>query len=131
MLKTFLNIKSCILSLFFTLLFTSVCFAFSCNSLSMYVDDSWGYIKKASREQSLDGAQSYMRKAKNSLDDAASAAQDCGCNQASMEFDDAATKARRAKSASGVDDFNHQFDRCVRSLNTAIELFNACVQNRN
>lgn len=131
MLKTPLNIKSCVLSLTFALLFSSVCFAFNCNSISMYVDDSWAYLKKASREQRLDSAQAYMRRAKNSLDDASSAAQDCGCNQAAMEFDDAATKALRAKSASDVDDFNQQIDRCVRSLNAAIELFNDCASRRD
>lgn len=103
--------------------------AYSCDSLSYAVDQSERWLKRASRESDLDSAQHYVRKAQNSLEEAAYAARDCGCEYAASEFEEAATKARRAKNASDVDDFLYQFRRAVRAYNSAIDAISSCEPN--
>jgi len=100
--------------------------AYSCEMLSSSIDDSRRWLKRAAEETDLDAAKDYMRKAKNSLEETASALRDCGCDFAASEFDDASTKARRARDATDVEDFSYQFDRAVKAYNAGLEAISSC-----
>ncbi|MBP6962678.1 hypothetical protein KBB49_04030 [Candidatus Saccharibacteria bacterium] len=108
------------------LLSPSYCFAYSCDTLPSSIDDSSKWLKRAANETDFDSAKNYMRKAKNSLEEASYGARDCGCDYAASEFDGASTKARRARGASDVDDFNYQFSRAVKSYKAALDALSLC-----
>jgi len=115
-------------------LMLSICaataFAYNCSNLASDVDDAQRYLKRASQESDLNGAKDYMRRARNSLDDVASDARDCGCDSAASEFDSASTYARRARDASDADDFSYQFGRAAKAYNYGIAAINRCARSR-
>ena len=78
-------------------------------------DDAYSYARKAYRESSFDDAQRYARRAKNSADDAKSAAEECNCDDAASEFDDAYTYARRAYNASDLSELRDYARRAMRA----------------
>lgn len=102
--------------------------ASDCSNISSYIDDAERYLKRASNESSLESAKDYMRKVKNSLEEASTAARGCGCDSAASEFDDASTKARRARNAGDAGDFIYQYNRTVRGYNSGIDALNNCAR---
>lgn len=101
-----------------------------CSMLSYSVDDARTKLKRAARETNLEDAQNYARRAKSALDDASMAAMDCQCTMAQMEFDSAASHARRARNADSPSEFEHHLNRAIRSYNFAIEALHICPRAR-
>jgi vacuolar-type H+-ATPase subunit E/Vma4 len=100
--------------------------AYTCDMLSFNVDEARSKLKRATNETDLESAKDAARRAKNALEEAAYSARDCGCDTAAMEFDSAATKARRARDASNADEFVDELNRAIRSYNSAIDFLRLC-----
>lgn len=101
-----------------------------CSMISFAVDDARTKLKRAANETDFESAKDYARRAKSALDDAAMAAMDCKCDMAYMEFDSAASHARRARNADEPDEFVHSLNRAIRSFNSAIEALSECARRR-
>lgn len=102
----------------------------NCSMLSYAVDDARTKLKRAANETYFEGARDYARRAKSALDDASMAAMDCRCDIAQMEFDSAATRARRARDADDPEEFADSLNRSIRSFNSAIEALRTCSRGR-
>jgi hypothetical protein len=119
--------KIIIFVLIFILSFLSLpASARSCDSLSYTVDEVRSKLRRAAGETELESAKDAARRAKNALEDAAYAAMECECSWAYSEFDDAATKARRARDADSGDEFVDQLNRSIRSFNSALDALRRC-----
>lgn len=123
--KRWIALCGLLVCLAFSLLHGTV-HALTCDMLSMNVGDARSALRKAARETDLDSAQDYARRAKNGLEDSAMSAMDCGCDTAYMEFDDAASHARRARDADEVHQFVHELDRAIRAFNFALDALQTC-----
>ncbi len=122
-----------IYSLFlFVLISMALCLAFSdaygvtCDMLVMNVDDARTKLRRATNETDLDDAKDYARRAKSALDDAAMSAMDCQCHMAYMEFDTAASYARRARDADSAGEFVDSLNRAIRAFNSALDALRPC-----
>lgn len=102
----------------------------ACRDLSSAIDEAQMRLKRAAREQSLDDAQDAAKKARYALDDLASAADDCKCDDAYSEFDDAARRARRARDAGNVDEFREHLNKAIRSYNSGLTMLQSCARRR-
>lgn len=98
----------------------------SCDRVSNDVDEARSKLRRAAGETDLESAKDNARRAKNALEDAASAASECGCSAAYSELDDAASKARRARDAYDSDEFVYQINRSIRSFNAALDALRRC-----
>jgi len=67
-----------------------------CSSILSDLNDAERYLRRASEETDSDSAKDYMSRARNALEEVAAGAEDCNCDDAASEFEDAATRARRA-----------------------------------
>ena len=114
-----------VLTLAFSLAPSSAC-ATSCNMLSYSVDEARTELKRAANETDFESAKDYARRARSALDDAAMAAMDCKCDMAFMEFDTAASRARRARDADTVDELVDSLNRSIRSFNSALDALRFC-----
>lgn len=70
------------------------------------------------------------QRAKNALEDASASATGCMCNMAYTEFDDAATRARRARNASDEQEFVEYMNRTIKSYNSALNEVQICASQR-
>ena len=98
------------------------------DSLGYALDEARTLLERVSKSTDLDDAKNNIRRAKNALEDAALAASDIDCPSGYMELDDAATKARRARDADGVEEFNDNYRRTIRSYNDALVYLRQCAQ---
>lgn len=103
--------------------------AINCSMLSFNVDDARNKLRRAANETDFESAKNYARLAKSSLDDAAMSAMDCKCEMAFIEFDTAASHARRASYADGPEEFVYSLNRSIRAFNSALEALNDCAQS--
>jgi hypothetical protein len=94
--------------------------------LSMNVDDARTKLLRAARETDLEAAKDYARRATSALDDAAMSAMDCKCDMAYIEFDTAASRARRARNADSADEFVYSLNRAIRAFNSALDALRGC-----
>ncbi len=92
----------------------------------MNVDDARTNLQRAANETNLEAAKDYARRAKSALDDAAMSARDSNCDMASLEFDTAASNARRARDADSAEEFVYSLNRAIRSFNSAIDALRVC-----
>ncbi len=104
--------------------------AFSCDMLSMNVDEARSQLSRAARERDLESAKDYARRAKGALEDAAMSAMDCKCQMAHLEFEDAASRARWARDASDGDSFASNLNRSIRAYNAGVASLKACASER-
>lgn len=102
----------------------------TCDMLTSSVDDARTRLRRAASETNLEDAKDQARKARNSLDDAASAAQDCKCDAAYSEFDDAASRAKRARDADNAEEFVENLNRSIRNFNSAVEALRSCARQK-
>jgi hypothetical protein len=110
----------------FCLASSDVC-AVTCDMLGMNVDDARTKLRRASDETDLDAAKDYARRAKSALEDAAMSAMDCRCSMAHIEFETAASYARRASDAGTEEEFVDSLNRAIRAFNSALSALRACV----
>ena len=116
----------------FVLISMALCLAFSdayavtCDMLVMNVDDARTKLRRAANETNLDAAKDYARRAKSALDDAAMSAMDCKCYKAHIEFDTAASHARRARDAYSAKEFVDSLNRAISAFNSALNALRAC-----
>jgi hypothetical protein len=89
--------------------------AAACPDAESAAQDVETYARRAYRETSFNDAQDYMRRAKNSADDAQSAASDCRCPDAESAADDAYTYARRGYNASSLRELTDYALRTMRA----------------
>lgn len=108
----------------------SNCSAADCSSVASAVGDARDAIRRVTREDDFNEARDLARKARNALDDAASAAEECKCDDAHNEFDDAATHARRARDASDSAEFVDEVRKMIRDFNSAVGALQACARTR-
>ena len=99
----------------------SSAFPITCDMLGLNVDDARSNLRRAANETDFEVAKDYARRAKRSLDDAAMSAMDCGCDMAFVEFDTAATHAKRARDANTPPEFVDSLNRAIKAFNSAIE----------
>ena len=105
-------------------------FAFTCDMLATTVDDARIELQRAANETDFEAAKYHTRRAKRALDDAAMCAMDCQCDMAYLEFDTAASHARRASNADLVEEFVDYFSRTIRAFNSAIDALSICASMR-
>ena len=98
----------------------------NCSALRSQIEDSRDYLRRATRETDLDSAQTYARRAYNSLSESASSAYDCDCLSARSDLDSAATYARRASREDDPDDFPDMLNRAIRAFNNALGSLRSC-----
>jgi hypothetical protein len=98
----------------------------SCPGLASNIDDARTELRRATNEGDLDDAKGYARRARSELEDAETAARDCGCASAANDFDDAATSARRAGDADDSGGFSDSLSRAIRDFNSALASLRAC-----
>lgn len=109
---------------------TTYSMAATCSMLSYAIDDARSKLRRAANETTLEDAKDYARRAKSSLEDAAMAARDCKCNNAYMEFESAASRARRARDADDPEEFVDSLNSAIRSFNSAINALQRCAKTR-
>jgi hypothetical protein len=109
----------------FCLASSDVC-AVTCDMLGMNVDDARTKLRRASDETDLDAAKDYARRAKSALEDAAMSAMDCRCSMAHIEFDNAASYARRARDAGTAEEFVSALNRAIDAFNSALNALRSC-----
>ena len=112
--------------LFLSLIADSNASTTACGTLKDTIDDARAKLKQASFETDFDAARNHARSAKNALHQAASGAIDCRCDEAFMEFDTAAARARRARDVDDPREFVEYLNQVTRSFNSAIEALNSC-----
>jgi citrate lyase beta subunit len=100
--------------------------ASSCSQLRYELEDAHSKLRYAANESDLDQARDYARRARNTLDDAANAARDCGCDAGYTELDNSSTYARRARDTSDGSDFAYQLNRAVRAYNDGVDALRDC-----
>ncbi len=100
--------------------------AVTCDMLVMNVDDARTKLRRAADETDLDAAKDYARRAKSALEDAAMSAMDCRCSMAHIEFDTAASYARRARNAGTAEEFVDSLNLAIRAFNSALSALRAC-----
>lgn len=100
--------------------------ASTCDVISYAVDDARMKLKRAAKETDLEDAKDHARRAKNALESAAMNAMGCECDMAYMEFDSAASHARRARDADDPGEFVNSLNKAIRSFNSAILALNGC-----
>jgi hypothetical protein len=115
---------------FFLCVTSSNAFAVTCDMLRFNVDDARTKLRRAANETDFEAAKDYARRAKSSLEDAAMSAMDCGCDIAYMEFDTAATHARRARDANSPQEFVYSLNRAIRAFNSALDALRMCATMR-
>jgi len=98
--------------------------------LRFNVDDARTKLGRAANETDFEAAKDYARRAKNSLQGAAMSAMDCGCDMAVMEFDTAATHAKRARDADSPQEFIDSLNRAIRAFNSALDALRMCTTLR-
>jgi len=114
------------LVLLLMLINTTVSQASMCDMLASYVNESRYELTRASKASDLDEGQSRARRAQSALETASMVAMDCDCMDASIQLDDAATRARRAKNAGDADEFFDQLRRSIRCYNNALDAISFC-----
>jgi len=102
----------------------------SCSSLSQNIDDARTELTRARDSNDFDNAKNYARRAKNELEDAELAANDCKCPLAASEFDDAARHAKRARDSDSGSDFANELRRAIRDFNSALSNIRLCKSSR-
>jgi len=115
---------------FFLCFTSSNAFAATCDMLRFNVDDARTKLGRAANETDFEAAKDYARRAKNSLQGAAMSAMDCGCDMAVMEFDTAATHAKRARDADSPQEFIDSLNRAIRAFNSALDALRMCTTLR-
>jgi len=103
--------------------------ASNCSMLAYNVDDARSNLRRAANETDFESAKNYARRAKNSLEEAAMSAMDCKCDMAYMEFDTAASHARRASYADDPEEFVYSLNRSIRAFNSALEALSYCARS--
>jgi hypothetical protein len=98
----------------------------SCPGLAANIDDARTELRRATNEDDLADAKGYARRARSDLEDAETAARECGCSSAANDFDDAATSARRAADANDSDGFSDSLGRAIRDFNSALSSLRTC-----
>ena len=127
---TMKNLKLKLAAMLLASSFSLIATASTCDMLTSSVDDARTKLRRAANESTLEDAKDQARRARNALDDAASAAQDCKCDTAYSEFDDAATRARRARDADNAEEFVENLNRSIRYFNSALEALKLCARQR-
>lgn len=105
-------------------------FAFTCDMLPFNVDDARAKLRRAANETDFEAAKDSARRAKSSLEDASMSAMDCRCDMAYIEFDSAASYARRAAYADSPEEFVDSLNRAIRAFNAALDALQMCNQQR-
>ena len=118
--------------LLFSILILAATFAQAdtCSTIYVMLDNAETNLTRASEENSLDVATNYARQSQEHLDNAAMAAVRCECPMASMEFDTAASNAKRASEASDSSDFINYLDKSIDSYNKGIDILDICPATR-
>lgn len=89
------------------------------SSVNIAADD----LNRAGRSTTVDEAQTRARRARASIEMVAVQTMSC-CPMASMDFDDAATNARRASNEDDADQLAYHLRRAIRSFNSAVDALN-------
>jgi len=90
------------------------------------IDYAQTKLQQTLSETDFESAKDYARLAKNALQDAAISSMDCGCDMAFLEFDTAATYAKRARDADTPREFVESLNRAIRSFNSGLDALQLC-----
>ena len=98
----------------------------NCSRVASEADDAYTYSRRALRETDFDSAKNYMRRAKNSADDANSLASACRCSNVKNYTDDAYTYARRGYNSSDLSELLGYAKRAMNAAESAMDAARAC-----
>ncbi len=101
-------------------------YAQDCYDAYSSADDAYTYARRGYNSDNLDDLQYYARKAKNSAEEAMSAAEDCYCDDAYSSADDAYTYAKRAYRETDFDSAQYQIRRAKNAADEAMSNADDC-----
>jgi len=97
-----------------------------CSDAESSADDAYTYARRALSETDFDYAQSLVRRARNSAEEARTEAEGCECDDAASYADDAYTNARRGYNSSNLRELRYYAERAMKAADGARSLASSC-----